>query len=209
MAARGAWAAARAGAAHRRALARSCGRCGISGPRRGVPAGAGAIRLDHRPQRADRHPLGHGQCRRNSQARGGIRLDCCNAATAGAPAAKTTSGASATNSATYLRSRSGSPKPHRYSIRRFRPSDQPRSCRPWTKALLRACHSGSPAGKEPTSTPMRRTRSPCCARAASGHAAAALPNSLMSSRLFTQSPRRRSRAAWARRPARARVQWSG
>ena len=59
-------------AAHRRAPARSRGRCGISGPRRGVPAGAGAIGLDHRPQRADRHPLGHGQCRRNSQTRGGI-----------------------------------------------------------------------------------------------------------------------------------------
>ncbi len=45
-------------AAHRRAPARSRGRCGISGPHRGVPAGAGAIGLDHRPQRADRHPLG-------------------------------------------------------------------------------------------------------------------------------------------------------
>ena len=58
MAARGARAAGRADAAHRRAPARSRGRCGISGPRRGVPAGAGAIGLDHRPQRADRHPLG-------------------------------------------------------------------------------------------------------------------------------------------------------
>ena len=72
VAARGARAAARADAAHRRAPARSRGRCGISGPRRGVPAGAGAIGLDHRPQRADRHPLGHDQCRRNSQTRGGI-----------------------------------------------------------------------------------------------------------------------------------------
>ena len=50
---------ARAGAAYRRAAARSRGRCGISGPRRGVPSGAGALGLDHRPQRADRHPLGH------------------------------------------------------------------------------------------------------------------------------------------------------
>ena len=32
---------------------------GISDPRRGVPAGAAASGLDHRPQRADRHPLGH------------------------------------------------------------------------------------------------------------------------------------------------------
>ena len=36
----------RADAAHRRAHARSRGRCGISGPRRGVPAGAAAIGLD-------------------------------------------------------------------------------------------------------------------------------------------------------------------
>ena len=35
-------------------------------------AGAGAIGLDHRPQRAHRHPLGHGQSRRHSQTRGGI-----------------------------------------------------------------------------------------------------------------------------------------
>ena len=33
---------------------------------------AGAIGLDHRPQCADRHPLGHDQCRRHSQACGGI-----------------------------------------------------------------------------------------------------------------------------------------
>ena len=34
--------------------------------------GLAVIGLDHRPQRADRHPLGHGQCRRHSQTRGGI-----------------------------------------------------------------------------------------------------------------------------------------
>ena len=45
-------------------LHRSCGRCGISSPPRGIPAGAAAIGLDRRPQRADRHPLGHGRCRR-------------------------------------------------------------------------------------------------------------------------------------------------
>ena len=72
MAARGARAAGGARAAHRRTPARSRGRCGISGARRGVPAGPAAIGLDHRPQLADRHPLGHGQCRRHSPARGGI-----------------------------------------------------------------------------------------------------------------------------------------
>ena len=71
LAARRARAAARADAAHRRAPARSRGRCGNAGPGRGVPAGAGALGLDHRPQRADRHPLGHDQCRRDSQTRGG------------------------------------------------------------------------------------------------------------------------------------------
>src|SRR5215813_11127607 len=37
----------------------------------------------------------------------------------------------------------------------------------------------------PRSTPMRRTRSACCARAASGHAAAAPPRSVMNSRRLT------------------------
>ena len=72
MAARDARAAGRADAAHRRAPAIRRRRCGSADPRRGVPAGAGAIGLDHRPQRAHRHPLGHDQCRRHSQTRGGI-----------------------------------------------------------------------------------------------------------------------------------------
>src|SRR5262249_38054283 len=40
----------------------------------------------------------------------------------------------------------------------------------------------------PISTPMRRTRSLCCARATSGHAAAAPPSSVMKSRRFIRSP---------------------
>ena len=44
----------------------------IAGPHRGVPAGLAAIGLDRRPQRADRHALGHDQSRRHSQTRGGI-----------------------------------------------------------------------------------------------------------------------------------------
>src|SRR6266849_1709646 len=39
------------------------------------------------------------------------------------------------------------------------------------------------------STPMRRTRSPCCARTASGHAIAAPPSSVMKSRRFTAASR--------------------
>ena len=45
---------------------------GIASPRRSVPAGAAGIRLDHRPQRADRHSLGGGRCRPNPPIRGGI-----------------------------------------------------------------------------------------------------------------------------------------
>ena len=63
VAARGARAAGRADAAHRRAHALRRGRSGSPGPHRGVPAGAAAIGLDRRPQRADRHPLGRGRCR--------------------------------------------------------------------------------------------------------------------------------------------------
>jgi hypothetical protein len=37
---------------------------------------------------------------------------------------------------------------------------------------------------------MRRTRSPCCECAASGHAAAAPPSSVMNARRFIRSPRR-------------------
>ena len=62
----------RADAAHRRAHEPGRGRSGRTGPHRGVPAGAAAIGLDRRPQRADRHPLGRGRCRRHSQIRGGI-----------------------------------------------------------------------------------------------------------------------------------------
>ena len=68
--------AGRAHAAHRHTAARSGGQSAISGPPRGIPSGAGAIGLDHRPQRADRHALGRGQCRRNSQTRGGIGRIC-------------------------------------------------------------------------------------------------------------------------------------
>src|SRR5215475_8125179 len=46
---------------------------------------------------------------------------------------------------------------------------------------MRACPSGSSAAVF-MSTPMRRIRSPCCARAAIGHVAAAPPRSVMKSR---------------------------
>ena len=63
VAARGARAAARAHAAHRRAHARSRGRSGISGPRRGIPAGPAAIGLDRSAATCGSTPLGRRQCR--------------------------------------------------------------------------------------------------------------------------------------------------
>jgi hypothetical protein len=64
---------------------------------------------------------------------------------------------------------------------------------PCRNAALRACSASS----EPRfmSTPMRRIRSPCCARAASGHAAAPPPSSVMNVRRLIRSSRRRARAA--------------
>src|SRR5262249_38998368 len=62
---------------------------------------------------------------------------------------------------------------------------------PWCNASARACASASFA--VPINTKICRIRSGCCARAASGQAAAAPPSSVMNSRRFTQSPRRRGR----------------
>ena len=67
----------------------------------------------------------------------------------------------------YLRMRSASPADQRVSIRTLRPSIQPNCWRPCTNAARRACPSVSSAAVV-MSTPMRRIRSPCCARAASG-----------------------------------------
>src|SRR5262249_15342326 len=63
---------------------------------------------------------------------------------------------------------------------------QPRSASPCANAAMRAGASGSSAARF-MSTPMRRIRSACCARAASGHAAAAPPRSAIKSRRFTDA----------------------
>jgi hypothetical protein len=61
-----------------------------------------------------------------------------------------------------------------------------------SRSPSRNCFASLISGDNPTSrTPIRRgdvTR--CCARATSGHAAAAPPSSEMNSRLFIRSPRR-------------------
>src|SRR5262249_7532556 len=58
---------------------------------------------------------------------------------------------------------------------------QPNSCNPCAKPAKRAGSCGSSMAVD-INTPMRRTLSACCARAASGHAAAAPPRSVMKSR---------------------------
>src|SRR5262245_2114258 len=63
----------------------------------------------------------------------------------------------------------------------LRPSVQPSSLRPPTNAAMRATASGSSAARL-INTPTRRIRSRCCARATSGHVAAAPPMSVMNPR---------------------------
>ena len=74
---------------------------------------------------------------------GTVRVACSNGPTCEVPLAKMTSGASATNSAAYLRVRSASPKaPKRYSIRKLRPSIQPNCCNPCSNAARRTRAAG-------------------------------------------------------------------
>src|SRR5262245_5474426 len=115
---------------------------------------------------------------------GTVRVACSNGPTCAVPLAKMTSGASATNSATYLRVSSASPKaPKRYSIRKLRPSLQPNSSSRCRNVASQTCTSESAAPD--WSTPIRRIRSACCARAATGHTAAAPPRSVMKLRRLT------------------------
>src|SRR5262245_3765159 len=116
---------------------------------------------------------------------GTVRVACFSADTPLA-AAKMTSGASPTNSSAYWRLRSTSPAAQRRSIRKLRPTAQPNCCRPCRNAARRAWLSGLSASPG-MSTPIRRIRSPCCARAVSGHAAAAPPSSVMNCRLLTSN----------------------
>ena len=97
------------------------------------------------------------------------------------PLVKITSGPSPTISAARLRMRPVSPAAQRVSIRRLRPMDQPSSCSPCMNAPWRTDASGSSAASV-SSIPTRRIRAGCCARAASGHAAAAPPSKVMNSR---------------------------
>src|SRR5262249_23690294 len=89
-------------------------------------------------------------------------------------------------------------------IRMLCPSVQPSSRRALTNASVRARLSGSFAARPPASQPIRRMRSACCARAASGQAAAPPRSEMNSRRLIIRSPGRRGREGWVKAEARAR-----
>src|SRR6516165_5008354 len=128
---------------------------------------------------------------------GTLRVACCNAATAGVAVAKVTSGDDATNSAAAF---CRLPLPHRYSICRLRPSVQPNFCNASRNAVMRACASGLSLASG-ISTPIRRICPDCCARAASGHAAAEPPTRAMKSRRLMERPLRTDDCSLSHCPA--------
>src|SRR5262245_10050370 len=130
---------------------------------------------------------------------------CCRAGVVAPTPAKMTSGLRATNSLASLTTRARSPTLQRYSMCRLRPNSQPASCIPCKNAAMRACASGSFEG-EWLSTPMRRTRSVCCARAARGQMTAAEPTTpLMKSRRLIAPPKAQDRASYSAK----RADWKG
>src|SRR6266851_562655 len=100
-----------------------------------------------------------------------------------------TSDLAAINSAVSLCMRCGSEPPQRTSIRTLCSSVHPRFCKACRSAMTRM--RASVVSPVPISTPTRRMRSGCCARAAGGHANAAPPSRVMNRRRFTRSPRPR------------------
>src|SRR5438128_164983 len=86
-----------------------------------------------------------------------------------------------------MRASAASPAFQRTSTRRFWPSVRPNCCKAWGNAATYDCGAASVAAPF-ISTPTRRTGPDCCARAASGHAAAAPPSSVMNLRRLMDSP---------------------
>jgi hypothetical protein len=104
---------------------------------------------------------------------------CWTAVVAGVPTVTMMSGCRPTNSCANACIRLMSLPPHLTSIRTLRPTVQPKSA----SACVNAGMKGFPTGSFSTndmSTPIRRTRSGCCALATTGHAAA--PSPAMNSR---------------------------
>jgi hypothetical protein len=101
----------------------------------------------------------------------------------GVPFVTMMSGRRPTNSCASTRIRLMSSPVHRTSIRRLRPSVQPKAASACVKAEKQVFRTGS-FSSPGLSQPMRRIRSPCCARTASGHAAAPLRSVIVSRRLM-------------------------
>ena len=91
------------------------------------------------------------------------------------------------NSTAISARRAERPSVHRYCIAMVRPSIQPSCPNRWTKSVVLDPQAEESAPKNP----MVGSLSDCCARAASGHAAAA-PTSVMNSRRLTGPSGRRT-----------------
>ena len=146
-----------------------------------------------RPRQARDQPLRPGRRHREDDRDDRCRLLCRE--TAAVPAVTMTSTLSRTNSAAISASARLRPSAQRYSIATVRPSTQPSSRSRCTKGgrPIRA-EVGRRAAQEPDG----RQLPGCCARAASGHATAAPPSSVMNSRRFhsiTSSARGEQRSA--------------
>src|SRR4029077_16631203 len=94
------------------------------------------------------------------------------------------------NSAAISAPRSLRPPAQRYSIAMLRPSVQPS---PRSRCWNAAVQGAQADGVDEPKRPIVGSLDACCALAASGHATAAPPSSVMNSRRFVRSPRRRGR----------------
>ena len=104
---------------------------------------------------------------------------CLAAITCGVPQVTITSTLSRTNSVAISAKRSVRPSAQRYSIAKLRPSTQPSSRRRCRKAMTHWLWAAGVVGPK---KPMVGSFPACCARAVSGHVAAAPPSSVMNSR---------------------------
>jgi hypothetical protein len=137
----------------------------------------------------------------------------CIAARTPPPDVTMTSTFSRTNSAAISVTRSSRPSAQRYSIATVRPSLQPSSRSRCTKATV---HRLQAEGVAVPSSPMVGRSPACCARAASGHAAAAPPRTVMNSRRFMsdvripdKSPAMGTHRARATLASRSCARWQG
>src|SRR5262245_4814894 len=85
-------------------------------------------------------------------------------------------------------------------MRTFCPSIHPSCGSVCVKAVSRLCPSASLAGQG-MSTPMRRMRSDCCARAVNGHAAAEPQTTFKNSRRLIDTPEAKNRPSYRLKPA--------